>query len=199
MIQAQQRQTRGRSLLCLGCAMLLVLWLSGCGTLGGGASHTARGKTTTSAATKKSGRIIPVRDLEPTPEGREVVMFALGLIGADYRFGGKNPEAGLDCSGMVSWIYTQATPLRISGSAADIARRGRGISSLELRPGDLVFFNTLNRPRSHVGIYIGEGRFVHAPSSNGQVRIDALNNHYFAQRFEEGRTYFDPVRGKSRP
>jgi cell wall-associated NlpC family hydrolase len=171
--------------------MLLTLWLSGCVTLGGNTSHTARGKATPSATAKKSGRVIPVRDLESTPEGREVVMFALGLIGTDYRFGGKNPEAGLDCSGMVSWIYTHATPVRISGSAADIARKGRGISSLELRPGDLVFFNTQNRPHSHVGIYIGEGRFVHAPSSNGQVRIDELNSSYYAQRFEEGRTYFD--------
>lgn len=118
-------------------------------------------------------------------------MYALGLIGTDYRFGGKNPEAGLDCSGMVSYIYTQATPVKVSGSAADIARKGRPVSSQSLRPGDLVFFNTLNRPRSHVGIYIGDRRFVHAPSSNGQVRIERLDSSYFASRFEEGRTYFD--------
>jgi cell wall-associated NlpC family hydrolase len=171
------------------CATVMATLVSGCLTLGG----SGKGTTTASrpAAQSKSARVIPVRDLAPTPHGREVVMFALGLIGTDYRFGGKNPAAGLDCSGMVSYIYTQATPVKVSGSAADIAKKGRGITSLNLRPGDLVFFNTLNRPRSHVGIYIGEGRFVHAPSSNGQVRIDELNSTYFAQRFEEGRTYFD--------
>lgn len=118
-------------------------------------------------------------------------MYALGLIGTDYRFGGKNPEAGLDCSGMVSYIYGQATRVKVSGSAADIARKGRSVDGGRLRPGDLVFFNTMNRPRSHVGIYIGDRRFVHAPSRNGQVRIDRLDSRYFASRFEEGRTYFD--------
>jgi len=60
-----------------------------------------------------------------------------------------------------------------------------------LRPGDLVFFNTLNRPFSHVGIYIGDGRFINAPSTNGRVRIDRLDNRYYAQRFEAARSYFD--------
>lgn len=162
------------------CTLLAALWLAGCGGFG---SSGGKGAGT--------GAPLTSRALEPTPEGREVVMYALGLIGTDYRFGGKNPEAGLDCSGMVSYIYTQATPVKVSGSAADIARKGRPVSSQSLRPGDLVFFNTLNRPRSHVGIYIGDRRFVHAPSSNGQVRIERLDSSYFASRFEEGRTYFD--------
>ncbi len=80
---------------------------------------------------------------------------------------------------------------RLTGSAADIARRGRAIGTEELRPGDLVFFNTLNRPRSHVGIYIGDGRFVHSPGTRGKVRIDSLGHAWFASRFEEARTYFD--------
>jgi cell wall-associated NlpC family hydrolase len=164
--------------------------LSGCLGLGGGAVKTTSSPAAQSGKTNNRVRL-PARNLEPTPQGREVVMFALGLIGADYRFGGKNPEAGLDCSGMVSYIYTRATQVKVSGSAADIARKGRNIKSQSLRPGDLLFFNTMNRPRSHVGIYIGDGRFVHAPSSNGQVRIDRLDNDYFARRFEEGRTYFD--------
>jgi cell wall-associated NlpC family hydrolase len=122
---------------------------------------------------------------------REVVMFALGLIETGYRFGGKNPEAGLDCSGMVSYVFNNAAGIRLAGSAADIARQGRPIEAADLRPGDLVFFNTLNRPRSHVGIYIGNGRFVHAPSGQGKVRTDTLGQGWFAGRFEEARTYFD--------
>ena len=123
--------------------------------------------------------------------GNEVVLYALGLIDTGYRFGGKNPEAGLDCSGMVSYIYGRAAGLKVLGSAADIARNGRPIAQGELRPGDLVFFNTMNRSYSHVGIYIGDTRFIHAPSTNGKVRIDKLSDRYYAQRFEEARTLLD--------
>ena len=122
---------------------------------------------------------------------QDVVLYALGLVETGYRFGGKNPEAGLDCSGMVSHVYDKAAGLRVAGSAADIAQRGRAVSVGELRPGDLVFFNTRNRPYSHVGIYIGDGRFVHAPNSNGTVRTESLQSGWFAARFEEARTYFD--------
>jgi len=118
-------------------------------------------------------------------------MFALGLLDTGYRFGGKNPEAGLDCSGMVSYVYGNAAGIRLAGSAADIALRGRPVPLSELRPGDLVFFNTLNRSHSHVGIYVGDGRFVHAPASQGRVRTDPLTQGWFAGRFEEARTYFD--------
>ncbi|WP_301100746.1 C40 family peptidase [Propionivibrio sp.] len=124
-------------------------------------------------------------------KGNEVALFALGLIDTGYRFGGKNPEAGLDCSGMVSYIYRHGAGLKIGGSAADIAGKGRPIERASLRPGDLVFFNTRNAPFSHVGVYIGENRFVHAPSGNGRVRIDQMNANYYAQRFEAARSYFD--------
>ena len=124
-------------------------------------------------------------------KGQEVALFAMGLIDTGYRFGGKNPEAGLDCSGMVSYVYNKAAGVKVSGSAADIARKGRQIARDDLRPGDLVFFNTRNAPFSHVGVYIGDNRFVHAPSSSGRVRIDQLNASYYAQRYETARSYFD--------
>lgn len=128
----------------------------------------------------------------PSERGREVVMFAMSLLDTGYRFGGKNPEAGLDCSGMVTYIFDRAVGLRVRGSAADIARLGKPVEKRDLAPGDLVFFNTLNRPNSHVGIYIGDGRFVHAPSSaSGRVRIDRLAGNYFGPRFEAARSYFD--------
>ncbi len=92
---------------------------------------------------------------------------------------------------MVSYIYDRAAGIRVSGSAADIARRGREVDRSGLRPGDLVFFNTRNAPFSHVGIYIGDERFVHAPSGSGRVRIDRLGARYYAQRFETARSYFD--------
>lgn len=124
-------------------------------------------------------------------KANEVVLFALGLLETDYRFGGKNPEAGLDCSGMVSYVFEKSIDLRLAGSASDLARKGKPVAAAQLRPGDLVFFNTRNRPHSHVGIYIGDDRFVHAPNSRGKVRTESLKQGWFAARFEEGRTYFD--------
>jgi len=124
-------------------------------------------------------------------KANDVVLFALGLIETGYLFGGKNPEAGLDCSGMVSYVYQKSADMRLAGSAADLARQGRPVEAAQLRPGDLVFFNTRNQSHSHVGIYIGGDRFVHAPSSRGKVRTESLKNGWFAARFEEGRTYFE--------
>jgi cell wall-associated NlpC family hydrolase len=172
MFQAMQRGLARKGRLCAG---LLTLFLAACGHLDGW----------------RDTPLPPEAARPASPEGREVVLYALSLIGTDYRFGGKNPEAGLDCSGMVRYIYEQAAHRQVHGSAADIARQGRDIRLSELRPGDLVFFNTLNRPYSHVGIYIGEQRFIHAPSRNGQVRIDRLDSGYFASRLEAARSYFE--------
>lgn len=122
-------------------------------------------------------------------KGAEVVIFAMSLIDTGYRFGGKNPDAGLDCSGMVSYIYDKAAGVKLEGSAAQMAQQGRRVDYREIQPGDLVFFNTRNRPRSHVGIYVGEGKFVHAPQSRGKVKVSSLRSGYFAGRFEEARRY----------
>lgn len=145
------------------------------------------------AAERIAGRLADAPSDGPgfSERGNEVALFALGLIDTGYRFGGKNPQAGLDCSGMVSYIYRQGAGLKVSGSAADIARKGRPVERGSLRPGDLVFFNTRNASFSHVGVYIGENRFVHAPSGSGRVRIDQMNASYYAQRFEAARSYFD--------
>ena len=156
--------------------LLLALFLAACG------SPAPRPVASTETIQRPS----PISE-----KGNDVALYALGLIDTGYRFGGKNPEAGLDCSGMVSHIYRTALGLQISGSAADLARQSRAIEREALRPGDLVFFNTRNRSYSHVGIYIGDSRFVHAPSANGKVRIDRLGDRYYAQRFEAARTFFD--------
>lgn len=124
--------------------------------------------------------------------GQEVALFAFGLLDTGYRFGGKNPEAGLDCSGMASYVLANSVGFKLSGSAASMARQGRKIGLAESRAGDLVFFNTRGGPYTHVGIYLGDGRFVHAPSStSGKVRVDTLKTGYFAERFTEARAYFD--------
>ena len=126
--------------------------------------------------------------LPSNDHAEEMVMYALGLLDTGYRFGGKNPEAGLDCSGMVSYIVEQVSGKKLPYNAAGIAERTRPITSGAMRPGDLVFFNTLGRSYSHMGIYMGNGKFIHAPNSRGKVRVDRLDNRYFADRFEGART-----------
>lgn len=125
----------------------------------------------------------------PDPDdAQEIVMMSFSLVDTGYRFGGRNPEAGLDCSGMVSYVVEQVTGRRLPHNAAEIAARTRPVDRSELRPGDLVFFNTRNRPYSHMGIYLGQDRFIHAPSSQGRVRLENLASTYFARRFDGART-----------
>ena len=145
--------------------LLLAALLAGCGQTPT-RQATYPGKPYAGAPANRNWFALPSDD-----HAQEVVLYALGLLDTGYRFGGKNPEAGLDCSGMVSYIYGQAAGLRVQGSAADIARNSRTIPRDELRPGDLVFFNTLNRSFSHVGIYIGDGQFVHSSVPGSFVRV----------------------------
>lgn len=130
-----------------------------------------------------------VISIDPAKRG-EVAMAALSLLDTPYRYGGRHPQQGFDCSGLVAYVMNAAADLRLPHNSAQIAQLGRPVAERKLNPGDFVFFNTLNRPYSHVGVYIGDGRFVNAPSSGGRVRIDSLANPYFAQRFEGARTLF---------
>ncbi|MGW8182751.1 MAG: C40 family peptidase [Burkholderiales bacterium] len=118
---------------------------------------------------------------------RDVVRHALGYVGIPYRYGGNSAATGFDCSGLVWRVYRQATGIRLPRDTYGISRTGTAIASRELRPGDLVFFNTMRRPYSHVGIYLGGDRFVHAPSSGGVVSVSHLSNRYWRQRFNGGR------------
>jgi cell wall-associated NlpC family hydrolase len=120
----------------------------------------------------------------------EIVLQAMALLDTGYQFGGRNPEAGLDCSGMVSLVVEKATGRRLPHNAAQIAAQTRNIPASELKPGDFVFFNTSGKPYSHMGIYLGDGRFVHAPSSRGKVRLEKLDLAYFSKRFTGARTLF---------
>jgi cell wall-associated NlpC family hydrolase len=121
-------------------------------------------------------------------DGREILLYTIGLLDGGYRFGGSNPEAGLDCSGMVSYIYQNAIGIKLPHNAAQIANMAKPIPDSQRQVGDLVFFNTMNRPFSHMGIYIGDGKFVHAPRTNSTIRVARLDNVYFAPRYEGART-----------
>ncbi|MBX7229087.1 MAG: C40 family peptidase [Burkholderiaceae bacterium] len=117
----------------------------------------------------------------------EIVMNAMGLLGVRYRFGGNAPETGLDCSGLVRLVFKETFGLILPRRAVEMSQLGDTVGKEELKPGDLVFFNTLKRAFSHVGIYIGEGKFVHAPSSGGKVRVESLNTPYWINRFNGAR------------
>lgn len=148
----------------------------------------------------------PLALAEPSPEPRapqsvatELVVRALDLLGVNYRWGGNSPETGLDCSGLVRHVFSEAAGLVLPRRSEEISRAGTPIARSELRPGDLVFFNTLRRTFSHVGIYIGDGRFVHAPSSGGAVRVERISGPYWASRFNGGRRLIDPADGETQP
>lgn len=127
-------------------------------------------------------------DLTLPGQREQIVLSAFSLLDTGYRFGGRNPEAGLDCSGMVSFVVEQVSGQRLPHNAAQIAAQTRPIPRDSLEAGDLVFFNTQGRAHSHMGIYIGDGRFIHAPSSRGKVRVERMDNRYFAARFDGART-----------
>src|SRR3546814_14852299 len=104
----------------------------------------------------------------------------MGLMESDYRYGGSHPDAGFDCSGLVAYVFKQAASQRLPHNTQQIAQLSRPIRKSQLKAGDFVFFNTLNRPFSHMGIYIGNAQFVTAPSSGGPLRLQSLDNPYFA-------------------
>ncbi len=117
-------------------------------------------------------------------------MTALGLLDAQYRYGGAIPTTGFDCSGLVAYVFGTAAKQSLPHNTAMIAELSRPISRSRLQLGDFVFFNTLGSPNSHMGIYLGDGSFVNAPSSGGRVRIDSLHSPYYRERFESARTLF---------
>lgn len=115
-----------------------------------------------------------------------VVSQALALIDVPYRFGGSSP-AGFDCSGLVRYVFRAAAGLELPRRTEDMSRVGQPVRAAELQPGDLVFFNTFRRAYSHVAIYVGDGRFLHAPARGGRVRIEALDDRYWRSRYDGAR------------
>lgn len=123
---------------------------------------------------------------------QDIVVLALSLIGTEYRYGGDNPEDGLDCSGLVSHVFKTVANLALPHNAGKIAASAAPVSRADLAPGDLVFFNTLGRAYSHMGIYIGDGQFLHAPRKGERVRLDRLDNPYYSSRLNATKTIFLP-------
>ena len=116
-----------------------------------------------------------------------VTIRAIGLVGTPYRYGGNTPEGGFDCSGLVNYVYRDMLDVRLPRTTRDLfAWQGPRIAPEKLAAGDLVFFGSRGGV-THVGIYVGEGRFVHAPSSGGTVRLDHLDGHYWRDHYSGSR------------
>jgi len=116
-----------------------------------------------------------------------LAFYALSLTGTPYRYGGNSPETGFDCSGFVRHVFHSTLGIELPRSSSEINELGERINLSELRPGDLVFYNTLRRAFSHVGIYLGDGRFVHSPSSGGGIRVENMAQGYWQKRFNGAR------------
>lgn len=117
----------------------------------------------------------------------ELVVNAMGFLGVPYRRGGNSAETGFDCSGFVKAIYEQTVGLALPRRAEQQAAATQNIDRRDLQPGDLVFFNTLKRAFSHVGIYVGDGKFIHSPKPGAQVRVESMGVAYWALRFDGAR------------
>lgn len=128
-----------------------------------------------------------VQETYEIDKASDLAFFAMGLSGVGYKYGGNTPDLGLDCSGLVRYVFKEVLGKELPRSSEEISHVGSAIDNHELRPGDLVFFNTLKRAFSHVGIYLGENRFIHSPASGGKVRIENMDLRYWKQRFNGAR------------
>lgn len=158
------RPRRRQGLWALACALLL---LAGC-----------------SSAPPQRGPGWPTGAQAPAPlspeQADDITIHALGLVGTPYRYGGNTPEGGFDCSGLIGYVYRSRAGIAPPRTVAQLGQFGAAVDADALRSGDLVVFGG-PRP-SHAGIYVGQGRFVHAPSSGGEVRLDRLNGPYWARQ-----------------
>ena len=122
-----------------------------------------------------------------TDRAANLAIEAISLIGIHYRRGGSSPENGLDCSGLVRYVFRENRGADLPRTSAEMSKLGEHVEQKDLQPGDLVFFHTLKHAFSHVGIYLGDNKFIHAPSAGGTVRIESMDLSYWKKRFNGAR------------
>jgi len=144
-------------------SLVVVAVLAGCGT------PSQRSVITQEQASRLSAE-----------DAKGVTVYAIGLVGTPYRWGGNTPESGFDCSGLIAHVYQKSARVQSPRTVAELKSWGYPVNAKELRTGDLVVFSK-GGESTHAGIFVGEGRFVHAPSTGGRVRLDRLNTPYWAQ------------------
>ena len=160
-----------RTLIGCGIFIYIFLSLSGCASFGSknNVTKVAQFKQDTSVGTE------------------DISIAAVGLVGVPYRYGGNNPKGGFDCSGLIAYVYSKSANMKLPRTIQEMSTKGQSVENQAPAPGDLVFFNTTGEKYSHAGIYVGQGRFVHAPSAGGTVRLEYITTPYWAARFTEAR------------
>jgi cell wall-associated NlpC family hydrolase len=126
-----------------------------------------------------------------TNAAQDVILQGLKLVGVRYRFGGNDEDSGLDCSGFVQLVFKDSIGALLPRTALEMSEVGEKVGSNELKPGDLVFFNTMRRTFSHVGIYLGDNHFLHAPRTGAEVRVENMDNSYWMKRYNGARRILD--------
>jgi len=165
--------------------VLLVITLAGCSSFR--PDTPARPPLVWRADVPIGGLIQPPSGMTPQQAISEITSRSVLLLGTPYRLGGMSPAEGLDCSGLIAHVMQDAFRLRFPRTTEEQSVVGMPVARHAIEPGDLVFFNTLGRPNSHVGVYLGERRFVHAPTARGVVRIESLDQSYWSSRFDQAR------------
>ena len=126
-----------------------------------------------------------------TSAAQDVILQGLKLVGVRYRFGGNDEDSGLDCSGFVRLVFKDSLGAQLPRTAAEMSQVGQRVDTSQLKPGDLVFFNTMRRTFSHVGIYLGDNHFLHAPRTGAEVRVENMEDSYWIKRYNGARRIID--------
>mgnify|MGYP002377476479 FL=1 len=126
-----------------------------------------------------------------TNAAQDVILQGLKLVGVRYRLGGNDESSGLDCSGFVRLVFKDSLGAQLPRTAAEMSEVGQRIDVSQLKPGDLVFFNTMRRTFSHVGIYLGDNHFLHAPRTGAEVRVENMEDSYWIKRYNGARRIID--------
>ncbi len=126
-----------------------------------------------------------------TNSAQDLVLKGLELVGINYRRGGTNPDSGLDCSGFVQVVFRDSIGKLLPRTAKEQSEVGNVVDKDELKPGHLVFFNTMRRAFSHVGIYLGDNRFMHSPRTGAEVRVEDMSQSYWVKRYNGARRIVD--------
>ena len=164
----------------------IILPLASCGLFSG--KHHPKTKPHTTVRTVQPVRI---SNIDRTQGSQELMLHSMGLVGTPYRWGGSSTDTGFDCSGMIQFVYKNALDVSLPRTARDMAAASRKIPDNQLKAGDLVFFNTGGSSQySHVGLYIGNGEFIHAPSSGKTIKTEKLSSPYYAKHYLGAHTFF---------
>lgn len=178
---------RGNQLIFCGFVSAIVVGCAGVPPSTAPAPVLEAQKTAPLAAPAPGVRVPRPSAPAPSDQSADLLFQAIAAAGVDYRNGGRNHQTGFDCSGLVAFVFREAYGLDLPHNSKAQSAYGDAIDAQDLQPGDLVFFNTQRAPYSHVGIYLGEGKFIHAPRSGGAVRTENLSARYWTTRFDGAR------------